>query len=746
MRTLPTFEAVVGRFGGVAAVLENWRRHRVPFVQQTSNAECGAACLAMVLRYYGHWESLDVLRKATVGGRDTTNAQRLLQIAQSYGLQGRAVAITLEQVEALPPASILHWNFTHFVVLERPTRKGSWIVDPVGGRRRVSVEQLSRSFTGVALVFEPTGAFVKTRRTERPLVGYVKQLAGERTFIPHVVAASVLLQVLGLAPPLVSRALVDYVIPARDYDVFATICVAMIVLAACQVWTSLVRGRVLLYLRVRLDTRMTLAFVSHLMDLPFEFFERRPIGDLLLRVASNTAVRETVTTAVLSGMIDGSLAVAYLAVLVAISPLLAVVTVLIASLQALLLLITRRVQREFTARSVEAQSSAQSFLVETLSGIESLKSMSLESYTVGAWSNLFARQLNVALEQGRLNTILEAIRTALASTSAMVLLAVGVYLVLRDQLKLGETLALIAIANGFVTPVLTVAANVTSLQQVGVYLERLDDVFHASTERELAGTQRADRLAGNINLHDVSFRYGPTSPFVLRHVSLGIRAGETIAIVGRSGSGKSTLARLLIGLHRPTEGYVAYDGVDARSLDIQSVRRSFGVVTQKVGLFGGTIRSNISVAAADLDLSRIEEAARTAHILDDIRAMPMGFDTMLTAAGGSLSGGQQQRLAIARAVVNRPSVLLMDEATNQLDGVSERAVLEEIGRLGCTRIVIAHRLSTVQHADRILVVDAGIVCEEGTHEELLHRRGAYAHLVAAQMIGDSPTRPESAIA
>ncbi len=316
--------------------------------------------------------------------------------------------------------------------------------------------------------------------------------------------------------------------------------------------------------------------------------------------------------------------------------------------------------------------------------------------------------------------------------SPLCILGYGAYSVLEGNLSLGTMLALSALAAGFLGPLSNLVSTFGQLQLLRSYTERIDDVLDTAPEQDRRRVRPAPPLQGQITLEGVSFRYAPLSPPVVREVSLCIEPGQFVALVGRSGSGKSTLASLLLGLYAPTTGRILYDGVDLAELDLRSVRRQLGIVTQQPYLFGGTLRSNIALSDPTLSLDAVVEAARRARLHDEIMALPMRYDTLLLDRGASLSGGQRQRVALARALVRRPAILLLDEATSALDAVTEAEVQAELVRLQCTRIVIAHRLSTVASADLILVMEDGVVVEQGRHADLIAKGGAYARLVAAQ--------------
>jgi len=293
------------------------------------------------------------------------------------------------------------------------------------------------------------------------------------------------------------------------------------------------------------------------------------------------------------------------------------------------------------------------------------------------------------------------------------------------------------VAEGFLSPLATLVTTASQFQLLGSYVERLDDVLEAPPEQDGSNVRQPDRLRGQIRLEHVDFRYGKVGPLALRDVSLDIEPGQQVAIVGRSGAGKSTLARLLVGLYAPASGRLLYDGVNLAELDLRSVRRQFGVMMQQPYLFGGSVRSNIALGNPSIGMEAVVEAATLAHIHDDIVRMPLGYDTLLASGGASLSGGQRQRLALARVLARRPSILVLDEATNALDAVTEGHVTHELRALRCTTIVVAHRLSTVAAADLILVLDNGELVEQGTHRDLLARDGVYAHLVHAQVDGSN---------
>jgi ATP-binding cassette, subfamily B, bacterial len=717
------------------------RGRKVPYVQQLEVTDCGAACLAMVLAHLGRDVNLDEVREAAGGSaRDGVDAQSIVRAAEWFGLRCRGLALDVEHLQYLPPGSILHWEFNHFVVFDRITKKGVEIVDPGMGPRVIPLAKLGASFTGVALVFEPSDEFEPKRRGRGRFGWYLTQLAGQRHVLSRVVVTSILLRVFALALPLVTAVIVDRVVPRSDHNLLLVVAIGLGGLLVFQMVATLVRSHLLLQLRTNLDTRLTLGFVDYLSRLPYDFFQRRSAGDLMMRVNNNATVRELLTSNTLSALLDGILVIGYAALILALAPTMGLIVIGLGIVQVGVFYLARRSYRELMARSLEAQARSQSFLVELIHGMETLKATAAESRSVERWSNLYVDELNVALARGRLTARVDAFGSLLTTGSPLAVLMIGALQVMSGQISLGEMLAINSLAIGLLAPLSAMVNSALQLQLLGGYMDRIDDVLRTPPEQTGKDVARAPRLTGRVTLQNISFRYGDNLPYVVRDVSVDIRAGMTVAIVGRSGCGKSTLARMIAGLYRPTDGRVMFDGHDLMHLELKSLRRQIGVVFQAPSLFAGSIRAAIQLPDPTATLDRIIDAARLAVVDEDIRAMPMGYDTVLSDGGASLSGGQRQRVALARALVHKPALLILDEATSALDSETERRVMRNLEDLRCTRIILAHRLSTIVNADLILVMDAGEIVESGTHNELLSRGQHYARLVAAQLQAEAPHR------
>ncbi len=727
------------RFPSLRRLLPGSRR--IPYVMQNTGADCGAACLTAVLAFFGKHLGLGEVRAVTGTDRDGVNARSLIEAARFYGLRGRGVSITLDDLDYMPAGSILFWDFNHFVVFEKKLRRGALIMDPAFGRLAVSTEQLRRSFTGVALVFEPDESFESQAAPRSTIFRYARHLVAHSGFLWRIALLSILVQLFALALPVLTGLLVDRIVPRdeRQMLVLASFALAsLVVFYFLSVW---VRSRFLLYLRTHMDSRMTLGLLEHIVDLPFGFFESRPPGDLMVRVNSNATVREILTSGALSTLFDGSLVIFYLAILFAASPTLGAVVILLGALQLAIYLLCRRRTRELVSKSIQTHTKSQSHLFQMLAGMETLKAGASEIESLATWSDLYVDELNASLERGHLDSLVEASLTTLRVCSPMIVLVCGGFLVLDGQLSLGSMLALSAMAAGFLMPLSNLISTAFKLQMLSGHTKRLDDVFDTPPEQD--GTRRGGRLQlrGQISLDRVSFRYGPLSPRVVRDLSLTIEPGQFVVIVGRSAAGKSTLSKLLLGLYPPTSGQILFDGINLAELDFRQVRREIGIVTQNPYLFGGSILNNICLGEDRYSFEDIVQAAKLAEIHDDIARLPMGYDTQLSTGAVTLSGGQVQRIALARALVRQPRILLLDEVTSALDSLTESAIQGNLERLGCTRIVIAHRLSTIVNADLIVVMHEGRLVESGRHRELLKLEGHYARLIAGQQVGEGKPVP-----
>jgi ATP-binding cassette, subfamily B, bacterial len=712
----------------------------VPVRRQFTVAECGAACLAMIVSAFGRRTTTAECREVLRTSRDGTDALSIVRAARGYGLRPRAFSVEPAGLGELPMPAIAHVDSRHFLVVERVSRRGVRVVDPEVGRHTLAHADFRDRFGGVAICFETTEAFERAdgERTSvwrSPLLGALRtrQTVGA---VLQILVASATIAVLGLAGPLATKIVVDEVLPDGSSDLMVVLGLGIAAVVLARLTMALLRGLLVVRLQAKLDAGLMLAFLRHVLSLPFRFFHDRSTGDLLMRLMSNTSIRDLLGTQSAQVVLDAVLVLSYAVILLAMAPGLGVVVVGFGALQLVVLGSTAAWMHRLMRHELQAQAESQSYLVEMLHGIAPVKASGAEQQAYDRWAALFSRHLRASVRRGRLSAVVSAVLGTVNTMGPVVVLAVGAVHVLDGRLSLGTMLAASALATSFLSPLVSLTSAAQQLQMLGATMERLGDVAAAEPEPRRGGAvPDASGRGTEVVLEDVTFRYGSEVPPILDGVSLRIRPGEKVALVGETGSGKSTVAKVLLGLLAPESGTVRYDGVPADRLDLVALRRRFGVVLQDAGLFAGTVRGNIAFADPGLPSPAVVRAARAAALHDEVERMPMGYETHVGEGGSAMSGGQRQRIALARALANEPSLLVLDEATSDLDVVTELEVNRNVSALRCTRVVIAHRLSTIRDADVIAVMRRGRIVECGTHDALLARDGHYTELIRHQVEG-----------
>ncbi len=723
----------------LAAPLPAWRRFlkAYPFVEQHDETDCGAACLAMVTKFYGVPVGVARLRDLANTGQDGASMWSLAQAAEMLGFHSRGLQLSTESLAAIQTPAIVLWEGFHYVVVYE-ARDGKVIIgDPAIGIRKLPMDEFRRKWSGRALELTPTDKLKQTQPVRHSYRRFTAVLRPYRTLIGEVLLASLLLNIFGLAVPLFTQVVIDRVVGQHAADLLNLLLVGMLFVAVFQTATTAIRRLLLIHIATHADVRLLGDFLRHVMSLPMRFFDLRRVGDVISRVDENEKIRTAMVGTIPGLVLDVSLAFGYLGFLAYYNLKL---TCVVAAVIPVFVLLTvsftpaiRRNRKEWFAKHAEQWS----YLIESITGIATVKTMAVEAPVRWKWESLFVDSVIFGRREAHLENAYSTAANLLSTLTTIMMLWYGARQVLADQMTIGQLIAFTALAANLIQPILRLSDSWSELQDVRNSVQRLNDIFDARPEENDSRTLLSlSRLEGNIRFENVSFRYvaGQDRP-TLANLSFEIRPGEKIAVVGRSGSGKTTLAKLILGLHLASEGRVFIDGHDLRTLSKRNLRRRIGVVPQEVFLFSGTIRENIALGDADTPFDRIVAASRLAGAHDFVTEMALGYDTKVGERGMSVSGGQRQRIALARALLRDPDILLLDEATSSLDVESERAIqanLEGACR-GRTTIIIAHRLSTVQNADRIMVIDRGAIVELGTHAGLLEKRGLYAHLVGQQL-------------
>jgi len=702
-------------------------RSKVPILLAMSNSECGVACLRMILASFGRWVDLQSLREECGVSRDGTNARVLLRVARKHGLRTTyATQLDPRDLRGCRVPAILHWDFNHFVVLERVDGKGVTIVDPNAGRARWAFAELASHFTGVALFFEPSEVFETQKRSRATLETYFLLLSPHRGLVASLFLLTILGQLVTIATARVTQVVIDDVIPSSDFALLHALLVGLMLVAFLQASMVFIRWRLLTYFRTALDLEMTLGFFSHLVLLPYAFFQQRSSGDLVMRLSSTFQIRDLLSDRLLSVVLDAAMLVILAVALIVVSPFLGLTVIALGMTRVGVLVCIRRQQRELMRRGLHAQAKAQSSAVEIVHGIHAIKAGGNERRWFEQWRSLFVEQLNLSIDLSRIGAVADSILLAVGIGSPAIVLFLGAREVLLDQMSVGDMVAFAALAAAFASPLLSLSSAWSSWQMAGQHLDRISEVLEHRPE-QIEAERQSVVLAGAVAMQDVSFSYSSGSKPILNRISLSIPAGSYVAIVGQSGSGKSTLAKLLLGLHVPTEGCVMYDGIDMQKVELGGLRRQIGSVVQDAKLMSGTIRDFITNGDTTPD-QELFEAARAACFHDEIIAMPLGYDTIIAENGANFSSGQQQRLAIARAVLSRPAILLFDEATSAVDSITESKIHDNLADLSYTRIVISHRFATIRNVSRAYVLDKGSIVEEGRPADLLRENGRFSQM------------------
>ncbi|TRV43048.1 MAG: ATP-binding cassette domain-containing protein [Microcystis panniformis Mp_MB_F_20051200_S9] len=711
---------------------------RYPFFEQQSASDCGAASLVMIARYWGKRISVNRLRELANVNRDGATRSGLITAAENIGLSTRPVKATLEGLVKQTLPVIAHWEGKHFVVIWKITAKQVIIGDPAIGQLTLSRAEFASKWTGFTLLLQPNQKFRDTKEDKASLWQFYRLLEPHWFVLLEIFVASLFIQIFGLITPIFTQLILDRVIVQGSLTTLWAMGIGALIFGVFRVAITGLRAYLLDHTANRIDTALITGFIRHTLSLPLGYFESRYVGDIISRVGENRKIQRFLSGEALSILLDLLTVFVYLAVMFRYSWQLALISLAIVPPFLLLALISTPFLQRISRDIFQAIAKESSYLIEILTGIRTVKSTATERSTRWHWEDLFSVEVKKNFSGQIIGNNLQIFSNLIESLATTGLLCFGAYLVIQNQLSIGQLIAFNMLFAQIIAPFQRLTVLWTQFQEVNIAVERINDVLDAEAEENLEKISRQflPELQGHIRFENVTFRYHTDSDHnVLENLSFEILPGQTVAIVGRSGSGKTTISKLLIGLYPPTDGKVLIDGYDLSTIALSSLRQQVGVVDQDTFLFGSTIRENISLGHPDRPLESVIEAAKLAGIHDFIQSLPMGYETQIGEGGGLLSGGQRQRIAIARSLMGEPRLLILDEATSHLDTESEQIIQNNLQKIrqNRTMVIIAHRLSTVRNADCILVLDRGILVDQGTHKELMSRPGIYRNLNSNQL-------------
>jgi ATP-binding cassette subfamily B protein RaxB len=696
-------------------LLEFSGRRRTPYVQQNEASECALACLTMVASHHGYQTDLSTLRQRHPLSLKGATLKQVISIAEAIGFNIRPVRGDLDELAHLTLPAILHWNLNHFVVLVRVNKgfRGTryHIHDPAKGALVLTRQEISRHFTGVAVELVKSENFKP--RIEREQLGITQlwsSMSGFWQVARSIVVLSLILQLAALAAPFYLQIAIDTVTPAADHDLLLMLAIGFGGLSVVSLVATWLRALILANLNSALSYQVVVNLFRHLVRLPLPWFEKRHVGDVISRFGSTLPITQLLSDGMIASFIDGLMAVLTLGLMFAYSPLLAGVAIVV-----LLLYIVLRVAFLHTMRlknldAITATARENSLFIESVRGIAAIKAFGQEGNRQRLWQRAKADAVNANIKLGRMTAGFDAFGSFIMGAERVIFVYLAVSLVLEAEMSIGMLFAFQAYKQQFLDTSMRLVGQAVSFNLIKVHLGRLSDIALTKTEDDGRSVSHDHPdFSGGIEVKGVRFRYGVGETEVLKGVNLRIEPGEMVALVGPSGGGKTTLLKIMMGLYEPSFGQILVGDRPLSNFPKRSFRGRVGLVAQDDALYAGSLADNISFFDPEINMERVHEVARIASIDEDIRKMPLVYDTLVGDMGSTLSGGQKQRVLLARALYNRPDILFMDEGTANLDPASEQRIISSLLSLRITRVLIAHRPALIHASDRVFLCAEGAV-------------------------------------
>ncbi|RBH52712.1 MULTISPECIES: type I secretion system permease/ATPase [Pseudomonas] len=703
--------------------------------QPSDTLDTGLACLVMLARFHSVAASAEQLAHEYVAQGQQFGKAEILLASRQLQLKSKSVRSKFDRLPQTPLPAIACADDGSYFIIARVDQDKILIHDPRAQRPQVlTADELKARWSGeLILIRSQTSQAGEVSRFD--FTWFIPAIVKYRKLLGEVMLVSFILQIFSLLTPLFFQVVMDKVLVHHGLTTLDVVAVGLLGIMLFESTLSGLRSYVFAHTASRIDVELGSRLFRHLVTLPLAYFQARRVGDSVARVRELENIRSFLTGNAITLLLDVLFSVVFIAVMFFYSGWLTLIVLVSLPLYVIVSVFITPLLRARLNESFARGAENQAFLVETINGIDTLKSMAVEPQITRKWDNQLAAYVAAGFKTQTLSTIANESVSLIGKLVTVATLWLGARLVIDGQLSVGQLVAFNMLAGRVAQPIMRLAQLWTNFQQTGVSVQRLGDILNSRTELSQATRSALPTLKGRVEFDQVQFRYRPDGSEVLRGVSLVIEAGEVIGVVGRSGSGKSTLTRLLQRLYVPERGRVLVDGMDLALADVSSLRRQIGVVLQDNMLFNRSIRENIALTDPGAPLEAVMQAAKMAGAHEFILELPEGYDTVVGEHGASLSGGQRQRVAIARALIGNPRILIFDEATSALDYESERIIQQNMQAIckGRTVIIIAHRLSAVRDANRIIVMDRGQIVEQGTHAELLaHQAGHYSRLYRLQ--------------
>lgn len=679
----------------------------------------------MILNYYKDPVTLNHLRDVYGVPKGGNTLLHLKEILAEQGIETKAIRvlefdILMEQTEPV----ICFWENRHYVVLEKLTEEFAVILDPALGKKKISFAEFAELFTNFALLVEKASISVSsTGKKKNAAVAIFQRIFKEQKLKASLfIGLTLLIQGVSILVPRLTQLIIDRA--QAPGQLITQVGWGIVLLFIAYYLLQVARGLTLIVLENLFDLTLMKAFMEKIMHLPLRFFVNRSTGDLIFRANLSVIIQQIMSQRMLTLFVDFLFVFIYLILMLAISPQMTMIALIGAFVMGGISFVNSKKVQAITDKELLAQSRVQRILVELFEGMETVKSSGSEKQFYTKWLTNFKQQIDLRVEKDRFSTWVRTIQTSIQFILPVLLIYIGVFQLMNDQLSLGQIISFNSLAGAFITPIVVVFDSYTEILLLRSYFGKLNEILDATETREKSGGVTIQEIQ-SLDIHAVSFKYSRFEENILEDISFSVRAGEKIAIVGKSGSGKSTLLKLLAGLYEPTEGSIEVNHKDLRNVHDESIKKITSIVNQKPTIFNASLLENIVMNQEVFDEQRLERAIYDSRVSEIIQHLPLGLETPISEGGMNLSGGQMQRISIARALVKETQLLLMDEPTSSLDNISENFIMNQLKHYDFTCIVVAHRLNTVRHFDRILVVDQGRIVEEGTHETLIQKKGHY---------------------